>query len=126
MVTLAQSLELRTDAESFVETAKDKGYTVVLISGSVDTLVEVIAQRLATHSWLACTKSVFKNNTLIDLRSMGDEGPAKVALVTEAGIQFSEQTVAIGDGGNEKELFMATKGILIGNTKPYYRLPGNR
>lgn len=38
-------------------------------------------------------------------------------IMNEAGIELTENTISIGDGGNEKELFELTKGILIGNNQ---------
>lgn len=117
LIQLAENIELRTDAIDFVQTAKVKGYVVILVSGSVNVLVEHIAKKLGANDWLACSKAVFEGDTLIDLVSMGDEGPAKMKLVTEAGIELSKNTISVGDGGNEKELFEVTKGILLGNNQ---------
>lgn len=117
LVHLAESIELSPDALDFVKKAQEKGYVVVLVSGSVDVLVEAIAKRLNIDKWLACSKAVFEHEMLIDLVSMGDEGPAKIKLVSEAGIDLSENTISVGDGGNEKELFELTTGILIGDNQ---------
>jgi HAD superfamily phosphoserine phosphatase-like hydrolase len=117
LIQLAENIELSPDAVDFVKITKEKGYVVVLVSGSVDILVETIANRLNTDSWLACSKAVFEDNVLVDLVSMGDEGPAKIKLVNEAGINLSKNTVSVGDGGNEKELFELTTGILIGSNQ---------
>jgi HAD superfamily phosphoserine phosphatase-like hydrolase len=126
LVGLAQDIELRPDALDFVRTTKEKGYIVVLVSGSVDVLVETIANRLNTDSWLACSKAVFENDTLIDIVSMGDEGPAKLKLVTYAGIELSANIVSVGDGANEKELFERTRGILLGNSQTLLPLAWRR
>lgn len=117
LVQLADDIELRTDAKEFVQSARAKGYKVILVSGSVDVLVERVAERINTDGWLSCSKAVFEGDTFLDLVSMGDEGPAKIKLVRNAGIELSENTISVGDGGNEKELFELTKGILIGNNK---------
>jgi HAD superfamily phosphoserine phosphatase-like hydrolase len=115
LVQLADDIELRTDAGEFVQSAKAKGYKVILVSGSVDVLVERVAERINAIGWLSCSKAVFEGDTFLDLVSMGDEGPAKIKLVRDAGIELSENTISVGDGGNEKELFELTTGILIGN-----------
>jgi len=117
LIQLAEDIELSPDAVDFVKIAKEKGYVVVLVSGSVDVMVETIAKRLNANSWLACSKAVFENEMLVNLLSMGDEGPAKIKLVNEAKIDLSDNTISIGDGGNEKELFELTTGILIGNNQ---------
>lgn len=117
LVQLTDQIELRTDAKEFVQLAKDKGYKVILVSGSVDVLVERVAERINADSWLSCSKAVFEGDTFLDLVSMGDEGPAKIKLVGDAGIELSANTISVGDGGNEKELFELTNGILIGNNQ---------
>lgn len=126
IVQLAEDVELRSDAISFVRLAKEKGYIVVLVSASVDVIVEHIAKRLGADNWLSCSKAIFENDILIDLISMGDEGPAKLKLVTEAGIKFSDTTISVGDGANEKELFERTKGILLGSNQTLLPLAWKR
>ena len=117
LVQLADEIELRTDAKEFVQSAKEKGYKVILVSGSIDVLVERVAERINTDGWLSCSKAVFEEDAFLDLISMGDEGPAKIKLVRDAGIELSETTISVGDGGNEKELFELTTGILIGDNQ---------
>jgi HAD superfamily phosphoserine phosphatase-like hydrolase len=117
LVQLADDIELHTDAVDFVQSAKARGYRVILVSGSVDVLVERVAERISADSWLACSKAIFEGDTFLNLVSMGDEGTAKIKLVRDFGIELSENTISVGDGGNEKELFELTTGILIGNNK---------
>lgn len=126
LIQLADDIELHKDAKDFVQAAKDKNYKVILVSGSVDVIVERIAERLNSDDWLSCSKVVFEEDVLIDLVSMGDEGPAKIKLIQEAGIELSEDTISVGDGGNEKELFEIIKGILIGNNQTLLPLAWKR
>lgn len=117
LVQLADDIELRTDTEEFIQSAKVKGYKIFLVSGSVDVLVERVAKRIHADGWLSCSKAVFEGDTFIDIVAMGDEGPAKITLLNEAGITLSKNTISVGGGDNEKELFALTKGILIGNNQ---------
>ncbi|MBP6974799.1 MAG: HAD-IB family phosphatase [Candidatus Pacebacteria bacterium] len=126
ILKLAEDVELRPDAISFVQAAKENGYFVILVSGSVDVIVEHIANKLGTDQWLSCSKAIFENDTLIDIVSMGDEGPAKLKLVTYAGIELSANIVSVGDGANEKELFERTRGILLGNSQTLLPLAWRR
>lgn len=114
---LADRIELRPDATAFVQTAKEKGYSVVLVSGSVDVLVERIATRLGTDAWLACSQAIFENEVLTDVVSLGDEGQAKIKLVEEVGIELTKETISIGDGSNDIELFTRTTGIMLGDNQ---------
>lgn len=117
LIEQADAIQLHADAKAFVQNARDKHYRVILLSGSVDIMVERIAKRLGIDMWLACTQAVFADNVLVDIVPMGDERSAKVELVKNAGIELSERTISIGDGGNMTELFANTKGILIGNNE---------
>jgi phosphoserine phosphatase len=121
IVTLAEAINLQPDAESFISELKEKGYRTVLISGSVDTIVETIATKLGFDAWLACTEAVYDTRGVFsDFVSSGDEGPAKVALArsycTSNNLDLS-QAVVVGDGGNEIDLFKIAKGILVGNSE---------
>lgn len=118
---LAESVVLREEARQCIVDAKSKGYDVLLMSGSVDVIVEGLAKRLGIPEWLACSKGEFnENEELIDILSMGDEGPAKLKLLQEYCDQKQiamNDVITVGDGGNEREIFQVTKGILLGDNK---------
>lgn len=120
-ISLAQHIELRPDVLSIIQTVKQRGYRTILISGSVDVIVETIAQKLGFDDWLACTKAVFDDhNMFTNFVSSGDESPAKFDLAKrycEAHGRDLSQAIVVGDGGNELDLFKITKGILLGNNE---------
>lgn len=126
IIHLAQEVVLRPDAKSTVEALKEKGYEIVILSGSVDTIVSTIAARLGVKEWRATSRLVFnEQDELVDIVASGDEAPAKEILAKEYcrvhDISLSD-TYTIDDGGNGLELFKSTNGILLGQSdvlKPF-------
>ncbi len=119
--TFAHDIVLRPDAATMVSDAKTKGWHVVLLSGSVDLIVSTIAKRIGSDDWRACSQLVFdESRTLADIVSSGDESNAKISIakryLDEHNLSY-ENAVAIGDGGNDIELFKKMKGILLGNNE---------
>ncbi len=121
IVSLADTIELRADALTTVQAIKEKGYHIVLISGSVDIIVEAIANKLGFDNWLVCSKLVFdESEILVDIVSNGDEGLVKANLAKKYCNEHNfslENAFVVGDGGNEKELFQIAKGILLGSNE---------
>ena len=116
---MAGDIALRPEAQAAINSAKSKGYHIVLVSGAIDIVVRAMAARLGIGEWFATNKAIFNDdNELIGIESMGDESPAKLELVKvwclKSGFDMNE-VIAVGDGGNEHDLFKETKGILLGN-----------
>jgi phosphoserine phosphatase len=121
IIELAENINLRPDAVATVLALREKGYRVILLSGSVDTIVGTIAMGLGIEDWFACSTLVFDdNNVLIDIESIGDEADAKLKLAhdyIDAKNIDLEDCYAVGDGGNDIELFKVMKGIAFGDHK---------
>ena len=121
LISFIETIELRPDALSTISTLQEKGYTIVLVSGSVDLIVEYMAKRLGIKEWLACSRLVFdEQGVLSDIVSTGDEADSKYGLVMKYLSDHSltpGDAIAVGDGGNEWELFKAMKGILLGSNE---------
>jgi phosphoserine phosphatase len=115
---IADDMELQIGAEEIVQTAKEKGYEVVLFSGSIDTIVRVCAAKLHIGTWFTTNKSQFnEDEELIGIETMGDERDAKLLLLKEYCLKNGfdiEDCIAVADGGNDKEIFIHAKGILLG------------
>mgnify|MGYP000305274543 CR=1 FL=1 len=121
IVALAQSVELRSDAQEVVNALTQKGYHIVILSGSVDTIVETIAKRLGVTEWYSTSRLVFnENDQLVDIIASGDEAPAKDILAKryaqDEGVVLAD-CYTIDDGGNGLELFKNTQGILLGDNE---------
>jgi HAD superfamily phosphoserine phosphatase-like hydrolase len=121
IIELAETTHLRPDAVATVLALREKGYRVILLSGSVDGIVGTIATALGIDEWFACSTLVFdENDMLVGIESMGDEAPAKLAIVQSYIATNSidiENCFAIDDGGNGIELFKVMKGILLGGNE---------
>jgi HAD superfamily phosphoserine phosphatase-like hydrolase len=108
----------RNGAEALIADAKEKGYTPVLLSGGVDAMVQKCAERFGIEHVFSTNELVFDEEGYLEsIVSMGDEAPAKVALLElfceKHGVAMKE-IICVGDGENDVELFKVTKGIQIG------------
>ncbi|MES2225146.1 MAG: HAD-IB family phosphatase [Patescibacteria group bacterium] len=119
--TMAEDIALRPEAQAAIDTAKAKGYQVILLSGSVDVIAKAIAARLGIGEWFSTNKAVWnESHELVDIETMGDERDAKVLLLTEFCLKNDyelSEVIAVADGGNDTEVFKLTKGIVLGNNK---------
>lgn len=102
------SWNLKNDAQEIIEYLKKK-YTVILISGSVDTYVEVVAKKLGIVIWYANTKLIWnKQGQLIDFDYHRDQAKKKVEQLEEflkTNHYTKDQCLVIGDGDSDLELF---------------------
>lgn len=128
--TFAHEIALRPDAIDMVASLKEKGYHVVLLSGSVDLIVSTVASRLGANEWRACSQLIFgEDGTLSDIVSSGDEAHAKIGIAKKYLEEHDispENAIAIGDGGNDQDLFKHMKGILLGTNEKLQPLAWKR
>lgn len=121
LIDFIDTIELRSDAASSVMTVKKMGYHSVLLSGSVDLIVEAIAKKLHFDAWRSCSSLVFDDmDVLINIVSNGDEALRKETLAREYAKENNftfKNAFCVGDGGNDIELFKEMKGILLGDNK---------
>lgn len=108
-------------AREAIEYLKAKGYILVLISGSVDILVDMIAKDLGIPFSKANNTFVFDdNNRLLNIHTYGDDVAAKLAHLESfcemLGINIKE-CACIADGANDIEMFRSTgHGITFKNS----------
>jgi HAD superfamily phosphoserine phosphatase-like hydrolase len=118
---MAEDIALRPDAQHAVDSMKEKGYRVILVSGAIDIVTRNVAERLGIGEWFSTNKAVWNGQQeLIDIETMGDEREAKLLLLKEFCLKNDyalEEVVAVADGGNDTDIFKVTKGILLGNNK---------
>ena len=118
--TFADTIEIRGDAHTAIEAIKAKGYTVAIISGALDAVVQTIATKLGIDIWFAKTSAIFDDQEqFVNVATQGDgERDEKLRIVetycVENGIDIKE-VICVEDGGNGLELFKYCKGILLGN-----------
>lgn len=104
--------ELTDGASDVVHTLKEKGYELALVSGSFDSLVGHVADEFGIVHRTGSTTFVFdEQDQLIDIKTHGDEGQAKLRhlqrICAEVNIPI-ERCACIGDGANDREMFVRT------------------
>jgi phosphoserine phosphatase len=92
---------------------KEKGYELVLISGSIDILVEIVAKDLGIKYYKANNTFVFnENDRLVGVRSGGADVLAKAERLESfsemLGINIKE-CACVADGDNDIEMFRRTE-----------------
>jgi phosphoserine phosphatase len=107
-----QRFELRHDAKGVISKLQEKGYEVVIISGSFDITIKKAAEILTIKTWRAGTKINFDSkNNFLNFTSHDGEAETKLLqlkeICSEKGIAITD-CVCIGDGANDLKLFKAT------------------
>ena len=100
-------------AQEAVEYLKSKGYKIVLISGSIDILVNMVALDLGIQYSKANNTFVFDDhNKLIGIHSGGNDVLAKAAHLESFCEMFGidvKDCACIADGANDIEMFRLTE-----------------
>jgi len=109
-------------AKEVVKYLIDKGYTVCLMSGSIDILVEKVAKELGIPYFSA--NNIFitdKNNYLTELKCLGEDTEVKVKQLTEMSEKLNinlNEIACVGDGDNDEKIFELTgRGITFEGSK---------
>jgi len=108
-------------AQEIVEYLKAEGYEIALISGSIDILVDHVAQELKIEMAEANNIFVFdENDNLKDIVAYDEDDLAKLrhleSFCRRLGIAIT-QCACVGDGDNDIKLFDKTKrGITFENS----------
>ena len=97
------------NAQTTIRTLLEKDYKLALLSGSMDVLVEQIANELGIKLWACNNKFIFDDNdTLRSIETIDNDDKYKVhqleIMCTQLGIKPTE-TMCIGDGDNDVLLF---------------------
>ncbi len=108
--------------KEIVAYCKSKGYSIALISGSLDLLVDIVGRDLGIELSEATNKLIFdESGKLKDIVDLGDESIAKLNLLESCcrklGVTL-EECVCIGDGDNDIEMFKKTgRGVTFTGSK---------
>jgi HAD superfamily phosphoserine phosphatase-like hydrolase len=116
---------VKADAVEIIEYLKQK-YEVILISGSVDIYIEVLADRLGIATWYANTQLVWdENGNLSDFHYELNQAKKKVEQLEEY-LQQSGYTkkecLVIGDGDSDLDLFKVLPYGIAVNKEPHPEL----
>jgi phosphoserine phosphatase len=115
-----KTIKLREDANKLISACKEADYKTVIISGGLKQVVEHVADTLGVDRILTTAELIFNaNGSFEDIVDTGDEMYAKVKAFETICAEYSvnsEDAIAVGDGGNDLEIFKKTKkGILLGS-----------
>ena len=100
------------DAQEIIEYLRAKNYELVLISGSVDILVDMVASDLGIPFFKANNAFEFDdNNRLVGIRTHGDDAKSKLANLESFCEMLNiniKECACIADGANDIEMFRST------------------
>ncbi len=115
-----KTIKLREDASELINACKEADYKVVIISGGLKQVVEYVIGAPGVDHIITTAELIFSaDGSFEDIVDNGDEMYAKVKafenICAEHGVN-PEDAIAVGDGGNDVEIFKKTKkGILLGS-----------
>jgi HAD superfamily phosphoserine phosphatase-like hydrolase len=117
LAEIFRDIPLRGDAYSVVNSLKESGYTLCLISGSIEMFIEEVAKRFGIDHYYG--NSIFhfdEKGYWVDLNYNKDEERLKMEqfedFLKKTGFK-AEECVAIGDGDNDLGIFSRVPGIIV-------------
>lgn len=110
----------RPEAQDLIHTCKEAGYTTIILSGTMKQIAESFRARLGIDLSYTCSEIVFRDDgTFEDIANDKDEAPAKLRIFERVCAEYGvdpADTIMVGDGGNDLEIFKRTKkAIQIGD-----------
>lgn len=114
--------EYADHAREVVENLKNKGYALVLISGSIDILVSLVAHDLGIEYFKATNSFVFDDlGKLVSVHTDGTDTHAKLRYLEAFAEMLNlslDECACIGDGANDIEMFKKTgNGVTFEGSK---------
>ena len=117
LIEIFRDIPLRGDAYSVINSLKESGYTLCLISGSIEMFIAEIAKRFEIDHYYG--NSIFRfdeKGYWVDLEYTKDEERLKMEqfedFLKKTGFK-PEECVAIGDGDNDLGIFSRIPGIVV-------------
>ncbi len=117
LVDIFRDIPLKGEAHAMVNNLKEAGYTLCLISGSIEMFIEEVAKKFEIEHYYGNSVFHFDNDGYwIDLEYSKDESKLKIEqfedFLKKTGFK-AEECLAIGDGDNDLELFSRMPGIVV-------------
>ena len=119
---ISKSYTFKDGAKEIIEYLKEKGLHVVLISGSIDILIDMVAKDLNLDMAEATHEFIFdENDQLQEIKLLAADNLAKLhhleSFCRKLGLNLNE-CACIGDGDNDLDMFRKTgRGITFKNSK---------
>ncbi len=116
----AQTITLRPEAFEAIKMCKNSGYVISILSGGIKQVILPVVAELGVDHVFTAVELVFDGEGKIEsMIDHSDERHAKLVafenVCAEHGVN-PEDAIAVGDGGNDVEIFKKTKkGILLGS-----------
>jgi phosphoserine phosphatase len=116
-----KTIQPRPETVALIVTCKEKGYTPIILSGTMYQIAKDFASRIGVELVYTCSEGVFdENGAFLDITNADAEDEALTKLqifksvCEEHGVDATE-TIMVGDGSNDVEVFKhTTKGIHTG------------
>lgn len=119
---IANSTDLRPDAERVINYLKPN-YNLCIISGTLEPMVEVVANRLGIDEYFGLSKVTWEKDKKIKWFTYSNDNQANLKAnvlenyMSKNNLKFDE-IAAIGDGSNDLEIFdKVNTSICIRNSK---------
>ena len=119
-VSIFKNISLREDSKEIIDYLKNKGYLVLMITGSFDLYAEIVGKELGVKEWFANTTLVWdKDGKLLDVQTCKDSEAKnrKIDYFKEYCAKNNlkyEECVPVGDSSNDIGLFNLTgNGVAV-------------
>lgn len=122
IINALSKYELHPRARDIINYLITNDYKIVLISGSIDLLVEMVSRDLGIDHYKAVNAFIFDDSgNLVDIQTRGNDIHAKLKLLEELSREFGVNVgdfICVGDGANDIEMFKATgKGVTFNDSE---------
>lgn len=119
----AQTITLREEVFEVIKMCKNAGYVVSILSGGIKQAILPVVAGLGVDHVFTAVELVFDSEGKIEsMIDHSDERHAKLVAFENVCTQYEvnpEEVIAVGDGGNDLDIFKKTKkGILLGSYEP--------
>lgn len=115
-----ETLSPREEAQQVIQACKERGYTTIILSGTMKQIAEHMGAKLGVDLVRTTAEIIYdKEGNLDTVKNDSDEGPAKLRIFESVCAEYgvdSKEVIHVGDSRNDLEIFSHTKcGVLLGD-----------